>query len=192
MTLAEVTLSLVCPSHDSSVRVNEGSPFYWFASSSVIWCNEQTKIVIIVLAPWKWLWCWQSSAAAGEEACAQADWEELDRGRSGEQAGIGLGSALGHEGRLGVLLTVSPGSGHGCRLPVASVSQDKEPLNLIIVWKELSLVSICFIENGKDFPSCHGKRGNSCSLKKLVWVGWFVWVQASFWYLLLLGRIQSF
>ena len=69
-----------------------------------------------------------------------------------------------------MLLTASPGSGHGCRLPMASVSQDKEPLNLIIVRKDLSLVSICFIENGKDFPSCHGKRGNSCSLKKLVWL----------------------
>ena len=187
MTLAKVTLSLVCPSHDSPVRVNEGSPFYWFASSSVIWCNEQTKVVIIVLAPWKRLWCWQSSAAAGEEACAQADWE-LDRGWSGERAGVGLGSALGHEGWLGLLLTTSPGSGHGCILPMASASQDKEALNLIIVWKDLSLVSIGFVENGKDFPRCHGKREeiNSCSFKKLVWVGWFVWLQASFWYHLLL------
>lgn len=179
---------LVCPSHDSPVKVNEVSPFYCFASRSVIWCNEQTKVVIIVLAPWKRLWCWQSSAAAGEEACAQADWEELDRGWSGERAGVGLGSALGYEGRLGLLLTVPPGSGHGCILPMASVSQDKEALNLIIVWKDLSLVSIGFVENGKDFPRCHGKREeiNSCSFKKLVWVGWFVWLQASFWYLLLL------
>lgn len=159
MTLAKVTLSLVYLSHDSSVRVNEGSPFYWFASSSVFWCSEQTKIVIIVLAPWKWLWCWQSSAATGEEACAQADREELDRGRSGERAGVSLGSALGHEGRLGLLLTTSPGSGHGYRLPMASVSQDKEPLNLIIVWREFS--QHLFYRKWERFPQVSWKeRGN--------------------------------
>lgn len=83
-----------CPFHNSSVRTNTGLLFYWFASRSAIWHAYLTKIVV-VSATWKWLWCWQSPTAPGKEACAQADREVLDRGRSGE-LGRDWPGGLGH------------------------------------------------------------------------------------------------
>lgn len=98
-----MALSLVCLSHDSFVRVNAGSAPLLICSQFCYLVQLATKVVVIVLAPRKRLWCWQSPAAPGKEACAQADWEELDRGRSGELAGVvgegcfasGLGGAVG-------------------------------------------------------------------------------------------------